>query len=423
MVAGQNLHGPRPIPWPAPCWDDQTPARPVSTYQLNKLNPIRPCGFVERFVNSSWAVTASPKTRARERIEHEISGRNRRDCPIVSGEKAETCPLCAADVSVIADTHPGYQDKYLYRILECQYCDLQFTDPMAVPPRLYESIYANADRLPGYSRYFRYHDMVKASRKPLDWLAAQDSSYWFIRAELAALPPRARILEIGSGLGYLTYAIHTAGYSITGIDISNDAVNKARSTFGDLYLCKDLGLLAAEEPDSFDAVIMTEVIEHVPEPQMFLGAAASLLKTNGQIILTTPNKSDSLPGTCWNTENPPVHLWWFSETTMRRLAQMNGLSIRLGDFTAMYGGSRHPLATTPEYPAWLDEAGRVTEAATRLLTTGDDWDIKMARLKRCFGRFWPLFLRVRRVKQVYPTLLQRDPRMGIVLTKKLATRS
>jgi hypothetical protein len=47
----------------------------------------------------------------------------------------------------------------------------------------------------------------------------------------------------------------------------------------------------------------------------------------------------------------------------------------------------------------------------------------MARLKRRFGRFWPLFLGVRRVKQVYPALLQRDPRMGIVLTKRLAAGS
>jgi 2-polyprenyl-3-methyl-5-hydroxy-6-metoxy-1,4-benzoquinol methylase len=36
-----------------------------------------------------------------------------------------------------------------------------------------------------------------------------------------------------------------------------------------------------------DVSVMTEVIEHVPEPQIFLDAAASLLKTNGQIILTS----------------------------------------------------------------------------------------------------------------------------------------
>lgn len=345
------------------------------------------------------------------------------DSQIVSRAHSATCPLCNANASVIADTHPGYQEKYCYRILDCEYCDLQFTNPMIVPPRLYDSIYANADRLPGYSHYCRYRDMVQSSDKPLDVLAAQDAAYWFIRSELGRLPLSARILEIGSGLGYLTYAIHAAGYNITGIDISKDAVTKARSTFGDLYLHKDLSLLAAEEPGSFNVVIMTEVIEHVPDPRAFLGAAASLLKTNGQIILTTPNKSDSPLGTCWNTENPPVHLWWFSETAMRRLAQMSSLSIRIGDFTSMYTRSKHSLATAPEYPAWLDESGQVTEAAARLLAAGNKWNTKMARLKRYFGRFWPMVLGARRVKQGYPALLQRDPRMGVILTKTLATSS
>ncbi len=343
------------------------------------------------------------------------------DCQIASRSHTETCPLCNANVSVVADTHPGYQDKYYYRICECEYCDLQFTDPMIVPSWLYDSIYANADRLPGYNRYCQYRDLVQSSAKPLDLLAAQEAAYWFIRSELTALPPAARILEIGSGLGYLTYAIHAAGYDITGIDISNDAVTKARSTFGDLYQHKDLSALAAEELGSFDAVIMTEVIEHIPDPRAFLSSAASVLKASGQIILTTPNKSDSLLGTCWNTENPPVHLWWFSETAMRRLAQMSSLSVRMGDFTSMYRQSKHPLSTTPEYPAWLDVSGQVTEAATQLIAAGKKWNTKMASLKRYFGRLWPLVPAARRVKQSYPALIQRNSQMGVVLTKRLAT--
>ena len=99
---------------------------------------------------------------------------------------------------------------------------------MTVPAGIYDSIYAKADRLPGYDRYCRYRDLGAVLGQAPRFLAAQEAAYWFIRSELDSLPPAARILEIGSGLGYLTYSIHAAGYNITGIDISNDAVTRAR---------------------------------------------------------------------------------------------------------------------------------------------------------------------------------------------------
>jgi SAM-dependent methyltransferase len=336
--------------------------------------------------------------------------------------RSEICPICKADASVIADQYSGYQDTYCYRILECEYCDLQFVDPMIVPPGLYDGIYRNSDRLPGYKRYREYRDLIARSKdkSSLSWLAAQEPAYWFVCSELAALSPSARILEVGSGLGYLTYAIHSAGYNIIGIDISNDAITEARSSFGGFYLHKDLNALALEEPNSFDAVIMTEVIEHVPTPRTFLDAAASLLKPGGQIILTTPNKSNAPLGVCWDTESPPVHLWWFSETAMRRLAQNSCLSIRMGDFRSMYQG-RKPYSVPPTKsgpPPFLDSSGQVTDAAKRW-QAGRLW---LTNLENHSGKLRPFVKTVRRVKRSYPALLQRNWQMGVVLAKRPAVR-
>lgn len=49
---------------------------------------------------------------------------------------------------------------------------------------------------------------------------------------------KAKILEVGSGLGYLTYAISQQGYNITGLDISHDAVKKAEKHFGKHFICQ-----------------------------------------------------------------------------------------------------------------------------------------------------------------------------------------
>jgi 2-polyprenyl-3-methyl-5-hydroxy-6-metoxy-1,4-benzoquinol methylase len=39
----------------------------------------------------------------------------------------------------------------------------------------------------------------------------------------------------------------------------------------------------------FDAVLITEVIEHVAHPDEFLAKTAALVKPHGSIVLTTPN--------------------------------------------------------------------------------------------------------------------------------------
>jgi SAM-dependent methyltransferase len=336
---------------------------------------------------------------------------------MMANASTPVCPLCKAEASMMTDLQPSYQGKNYCRVFACEYCDLQFIDPMIAPPGLYDSIYQNVDRLPGYHRYARYRDRVRAQDKPLAWLASQEPAYWFIKRELENLPRAARILEIGSGLGYLTYAVQQAGYDITGLDISLDAITSARAKFGDLYLHKDLHVLAAEQPRSFDAVIMTEVIEHVADPSAFLDATASLLKPGGSLLITTPNKSYSPLGARWQTESPPVHLWWFSETAMRRLAEISRLGIRFGDFSSVYRSRKKPAAASPT-PAWLDDRGQVTDAAVKWIDAHRKSEAKMARLRSYLWRIRPLVQNVIRARRGYPALAQRSWQMGVVLTKK-----
>lgn len=282
-----------------------------------------------------------------------------------------SCPLCHAPAKLINAHHPGWQRSTFFAIYGCQYCDLQFAWPLQSNAALYEHIYRQADRLPGYDFYAGLARALKRQRSPLDWLAGQGPGYWFVREALSDKLPNkdGRIVEIGSGLGYFTHALREAGYDATGLDLSTTAVADAAAQFGNHYVSGDVRDYAARHPGSARAVVMIEVLEHLPSPSDMLAAIHRLLAPGGFALITTPNKSVFLAEEYWKTDNPPVHLWWFSETAIRRLAQTSGFDVGLWNFTG-YNRSHATLPPvkgslanpSPMKPHFLDEDGNIIAA-------------------------------------------------------------
>jgi SAM-dependent methyltransferase len=113
----------------------------------------------------------------------------------------------------------------------------------------------------------------------------------WVPAALAALPPGARLLDAGAGecqykkhCGHLKYVaqdnavydgkgdtgLQTGSWDFSRIDIVSDILN-------------------IPEPDaSFDAVLCTEVLEHLPDPVRALDEMARLLRPGGMFIITAP---------------------------------------------------------------------------------------------------------------------------------------
>jgi SAM-dependent methyltransferase len=93
---------------------------------------------------------------------------------------------------------------------------------------------------------------------------------------LGPIPKDAHILEVGSGGGWLGAHLKANGYTNY---VSLDLVPPA-DVVGDVRAWRDLGL----EPESFDAVVAFEVVEHVDCWE----ACHALLKPGGRMVVTTP---------------------------------------------------------------------------------------------------------------------------------------
>jgi SAM-dependent methyltransferase len=180
---------------------------------------------------------------------------------------------------------------------------------------------------------------IKNQPHPLQYLAESEEAYWAIRnalSQIATPKEKLKVMEVGCGLGYLTYALRQEGYDAAGLDISQNAIDDAVKNFGNHYICADVTEYAVQHKASYDVVVLTEVIEHVEEPMTFLQSLTELLKEGGQIILTTPNKTIYPANIVWKTDLPPVHLWWFSEQSMHYIAGKLDMNVRFVDFSDYY---------------------------------------------------------------------------------------
>jgi len=255
--------------------------------------------------------------------------------------KNQKCLLCGEKAYLITSEQKGYKEPDIYKIYYCENCDTSFSIPRVEDTdEIYNLIYKYGEKVPDYDRYWLYSKEIISQEKAFAWLANKEPAYWGVWCAMnrhIKLNKSAKILEIGSGLGYLTYAMRKEGYTNAfGIDISNEAVNNAINKYGDFYICADVNEYAKSHINEYDVVLLTEVIEHIENPKSFLSSILHLLKDHGSIILTSPNKSFYPKEAIWINDSPPVHCWWFSENSFKYLAQELNLQATFINYSEYY---------------------------------------------------------------------------------------
>lgn len=111
-----------------------------------------------------------------------------------------------------------------------------------------------------------------------------------------------KMLDVGCGGGLLSEALAKLGADVTGVDAGKDLLEIARAHMAtdpqlQKHLRYQLSLIenfSANHRDSFDAVVSSEVIEHVNNQEMFVKHCVECVKPGGSIIFTTMNRT--LPG-------------------------------------------------------------------------------------------------------------------------------
>jgi 2-polyprenyl-6-hydroxyphenyl methylase/3-demethylubiquinone-9 3-methyltransferase len=103
------------------------------------------------------------------------------------------------------------------------------------------------------------------------------------------------VLDIGCGGGLVAEPLARLGATVTGIDPAPETIEAAKAHAKGARL--DITYRAAtaeqlaEEGLTFDAVLLLEVVEHVPDVPQFVKAVAPLVEPGGVMILSTINRT------------------------------------------------------------------------------------------------------------------------------------
>jgi SAM-dependent methyltransferase len=99
------------------------------------------------------------------------------------------------------------------------------------------------------------------------------------------ITPNEKVMDIGSGIGYLAYDLAMAGARVTGIELSRKNIDKANKLYQDKNLKFILGDAWKDLPkEQFDTVVMSNVLEHIDDRIGFIKKVQSELKPKRWLI-------------------------------------------------------------------------------------------------------------------------------------------
>lgn len=125
-----------------------------------------------------------------------------------------------------------------------------------------------------------YRDLPIYAYEDIHLMAAEVARDHFV--------PGGKVLDLGAGAGALSLRLADAGFAVTAFDYAADNFR----LHGQVpFVGADLNgeFAASLAPQSVDAVVAVEIVEHLENPRNLIRQAMLALKPGGYLFMTTPN--------------------------------------------------------------------------------------------------------------------------------------
>jgi len=239
-----------------------------------------------------------------------------------SGELIVKCPVCSnRNTYFVLKVKDHSVSGEFFDVFECPQCSLRFTHD--APPGGEMGVYYESED------YISHSNTRKGIVNSLYHSVRHHTlSVKFRQIKKSTGLKMGYHLDIGAGTGAFVQYMNERGWKSQGVEPDAKAREMAQ-------VYHKTSLLPAEMfetilPESFDAVSMWHVLEHVHELYPYMQQIKKILKPRGQAFIAVPNYTsfDGMKyGPFWAAYDVPRHLYHFSPASMRWLLSASGFQL------------------------------------------------------------------------------------------------
>jgi SAM-dependent methyltransferase len=234
-----------------------------------------------------------------------------------------SCPSCSSEeLRPVLDAVDHTVSRETFAIWECRRCGLRFTqdvpDAGSIGPYYHSEDYishSNTDRGVVNRLYHSVRRLTLADKRRL--------------IQSATRRKQGRLLDIGAGTGAFAGYMQENGWEVTGLE--PEAVARERALADHKVQLLDMDQLSSLTADSYDAITLWHVLEHVHDLHPYLERLKALVGKSGRIFIAVPNYTSydaAVYGPSWAAYDVPRHLYHFSPDAMESLLSRHGLQLQ-----------------------------------------------------------------------------------------------
>lgn len=232
----------------------------------------------------------------------------------------ERCPLCRCERNV-ERLQVEMPAGGAARFVSCPECRLVYLDPApgrAALDDFYNSLYLT----PEYRKLERF-----SVPDPVQELGATMNYMELVMNDIEEYRESpGRLLDVGCAYGGLLLEAVSRGWDAEGIEPFAHAAEFCKTALG--LNVRHGSVFDADLPaESFDAVVLTETLEHLDRPVQAMMRITAAAKPDAVIYITTPNPNSPaavLGKSAWIGWKPPTHVCLFDFFSIRTLFERTG---------------------------------------------------------------------------------------------------